>query len=150
LAYTEFGKLLYGFGAPLSGVANDPADLANFNNGLVNFQEVETLNSADALSGPAGQLGPLFNSTSCGACHSNPSLGGGGLTLMEQRLSTGGPPVRIFAVDHMMFGGPLSQAGIATDAAMASKVAPAVASTKPSPKLIVASSDGAPRKLAFR
>ena len=24
---------------------------------------------------------------------------------MEQRLSTGGPPVRIFAVDHMMFGG---------------------------------------------
>jgi len=104
----------YGFGAPLSGVASSSADLANFNNGLVNFQEVETLNSANAASGPAGQLGPLFNNTSCAGCHSNPARGGGGLTLMEQRLSTGGPPVRIFAVDHMLFGGPLSQAGIAT------------------------------------
>ena len=36
----------YGFGAPLSGIANNPADLAEFNNGLLNFQEVETLNPA--------------------------------------------------------------------------------------------------------
>jgi len=95
-------------------VANSSADLANFNNGLLSFQEVETLNSASASSGTGGQLGPLFNNTSCAACHSNPARGGGGLTLMEQRLSTGGPPVRTFAVDYMMFGGPLSQAGIAT------------------------------------
>lgn len=101
----------YGFGAPLTGIANDPGDLANFNNGLVNFQEIETLNPAHAPSGPAGQLGPLFNNTSCAACHSNPARGGGGLGLVEQRLSTGGPPIRIFAVDHMMFGGPVSQDG---------------------------------------
>jgi CxxC motif-containing protein (DUF1111 family) len=104
----------YGFGAPLPGVAADTADLAHFNNGLLNFQEVETLNSADAPSGPPGQLGPLFNNTSCAACHSNPARGGGGLSLMEQRLSTDGPPVRIFAVDHMMFGGSETQAGLGT------------------------------------
>jgi len=104
----------YGFGAPLPGVAQNSSDLAHFNNGLLNFQEVETLNPANSPSGPAGQLGPLFNNTSCAACHSNPARGGGGLTLMEQRLSTGGPPVKIFAVDHMLFGGPMSQAGIAT------------------------------------
>jgi hypothetical protein len=103
---------LSSFGLPLKGIANSPADLTNFNNGLVNFQEVETLNPANAPAGPAGQLGPLFNDTSCAACHSNPARGGGGLALMEQRLSTGGPPVRIFAVDHMMFGGPLSQANL--------------------------------------
>ncbi len=104
----------YGFGAPFPRVATNSADLTNFNNGLLNFQEVETLNSATAASGPAGQLGPLFNNTSCAACHSNPARGGGGLTLMEQRLSTGGPPVKIFAVDHMLFGGALSQASVAT------------------------------------
>lgn len=101
-----------GFGEPLTGIANNSADLANFNNGLLNFQEVETLNPANAPAGPAGQLGPLFNNTSCAACHSNPARGGGGLALMEQRLSIGGPPIRIFAVDHMMFGGSLSQSGL--------------------------------------
>jgi CxxC motif-containing protein (DUF1111 family) len=101
----------YGFGSPLTGIAGDSADLANFNNGLLNFQEIETLNPAHAPSGPAGQLGPLFNNTSCAACHSNPARGGGGLALVEQRLSTGGPPIRIFAVDHMMFGGAVSQDG---------------------------------------
>jgi CxxC motif-containing protein (DUF1111 family) len=106
--------VFYGFGAPLSGLANNSADLTNFNNGLLNFQEVETLNSANATSGPVGQLGPLFNNTSCAACHSNPTRGGGGLTLMEQRLSTGGPPVKIFAVDYMLFGGALSQANKGT------------------------------------
>jgi hypothetical protein len=61
-----------GFGVPLPAIASSPTDLVNFNNGLLNFQEVETLNPANSLSGPAGQLGPLFNDTSCAACHSNP------------------------------------------------------------------------------
>ena len=60
----------YGFGAPFPRLATNSADLTNFNNGLLNFQEVETLNSATAASGPPGQLGPLFNNTSCAACHS--------------------------------------------------------------------------------
>src|SRR5271170_14776 len=101
-----------GIGDPLSGVANNSTDLTNFSNGLLNFQEVETLNPANATSGPAGQLGPLFNGTSCAACHSNPARGGGGLTIVEQRLSTGGPPVRIFAVDHMLFGWPQQQSSV--------------------------------------
>ncbi len=33
---------------------------------------------------------------------------------MEQRLSTGGPPVRIFAVDHMLFGASEQQAALGT------------------------------------
>jgi CxxC motif-containing protein (DUF1111 family) len=103
-----------GIGDPLSGVTNNSTDLTNFSNGLLNFQEVETLNPATATSGPAGQLGPLFNGTSCATCHSNPARGGGGLTIVEQRLSTGGPPVRIFAVDHMLFGWPQQQGSIGT------------------------------------
>ena len=106
--------LFIGMGDPLPGIANDFNDLTNFSNGLLNFQETETLNSADNPSGPPGQLGPLFNNNSCAACHSNPARGGGGLALMEQRLSTGGPPVRIFAVDHMMFGAPEQQAALGT------------------------------------
>jgi CxxC motif-containing protein (DUF1111 family) len=94
-----------GMGDPLPGIARNFSDLTNFSNGLLNFQETETLNPANDPSGPPGQLGPLFNNNSCAACHSNPARGGGGLDLMEQRLSTGGPPVRIFAVDHMLFGG---------------------------------------------
>jgi CxxC motif-containing protein (DUF1111 family) len=106
--------LFAGMGAPLPGVANSSTDLTNFDDGLVNFQEVETLNPADAPSGPAGQLGPLFNSTSCTGCHNSPAVGGGGLTIVEQRLSTGGPPVKIFAVDHMLFGWPQAQAKMGT------------------------------------
>lgn len=106
--------LFIGFGDPLPGVAGNFGDLTNFSNGLLNFQETESLNPASAASGPPGQLGPLFNNNSCASCHSNPARGGGGLALMEQRLSTGGPPVRIFAVDHMMFGGPEQQAALGT------------------------------------
>jgi hypothetical protein len=99
----------YGFDAPFAGIATHSADLANFNNGLLNFQEVETLNPASAPLGPPGQVGPLFNNTSCAACQSNPARGHGSLELVEQRLSTGGPPIWELAVDHMLFGGRLSQ-----------------------------------------
>jgi CxxC motif-containing protein (DUF1111 family) len=106
--------LFIGMGDPLPGIANNFNDLTNFSNGLLNFQETETLNPANDASGPPGQLGPLFNNSSCASCHSNPARGGGGLALMEQRLSTGGPPVRIFAVDHMLFGASEAQASMAT------------------------------------
>ncbi len=106
--------LFIGMGDPLPGINNNPTDLTNFSNGLLNFQETETLNPANSSSGPAGQLGPLFNNNSCASCHSNPVRGGGGLDLMEQRLSTGGPPVRIFAVDHMLFGGSEQQGDLGT------------------------------------
>jgi CxxC motif-containing protein (DUF1111 family) len=106
--------LFIGMGDPLPGIANNFNDLTNFSNGLLNFQETETLNPASNPNGPPGQLGPLFNDNSCASCHSNPARGGGGLALMEQRLSTGGPPVRIFSVDHMLFGGPEPQGDLGT------------------------------------
>ncbi len=99
-----------GMGEPLPAMINNPADMRNFINGQLNMKQIETLNSARNSAGPAGQLGPLFNNTSCAACHSNPAVGGGGLNLFEQRLSTGGPPVRIFAVDNMLTQGPMTQA----------------------------------------
>jgi CxxC motif-containing protein (DUF1111 family) len=98
-----------GMGDPLPGIANNPTDLTNFINGELNMKEIETLNPATNGSGPAGQLGPLFNNTSCASCHSTPAMGGGGLNLFEQRLSTGGPPIRIFAVDNMLMGGSMMQ-----------------------------------------
>lgn len=95
-----------GMGDPLAAMTSNSIDMTNFVNGQLNMKELETLNSATNPTGPAGQLGPLFNNTSCAACHSNPAMGGGGLNLFEQRLSTGGPPVRIFAVDNMLMEGP--------------------------------------------
>jgi CxxC motif-containing protein (DUF1111 family) len=98
-----------GMGDPLPVILSSPADTASFIDGQTNMKEIDTLNSASNTSGPAGQLGPLFNNTSCAACHSNPAIGGGGLNLFEQRLSSGGPPVRIFAVDNMLMQGPMMQ-----------------------------------------
>ncbi len=98
-----------GMGEPLPSMNSNAGDLRNFINGQQNMKEIETLNSAKNPTGPAGQLGPLFNNTSCADCHSNPTVGGGGLNLFEQRLSTGGPPVRIFAVDNMLMQGPMMQ-----------------------------------------
>ncbi len=68
-----------GMGDPLPQITNNPTDLINFVNGQLNMKEIETLNPATNPTGPAGQLGPLFNNTSCAACHSNPAMGGGGL-----------------------------------------------------------------------
>ena len=66
-----------GMGDPLPQITNNPTDLINFVNGQLNMKEIETLNPATNPTGPAGQLGPLFNNTSCAACHSNPALGRG-------------------------------------------------------------------------
>ncbi len=101
-----------GMGDPLAGVANNPADLTTFSNGQLNFREVDTLNSADAASGPGGGLGPLFNNVSCAACHDHPALGGGGLFIRGIRVrnrGAGAPAVQIFAVDNMLHAGPQTQ-----------------------------------------
>ena len=52
-------------GGPLSGLT--AAELAAFNVGKAEFQNVETVQSG---------LGPIFNNTSCVACHSAPATGG--------------------------------------------------------------------------
>jgi CxxC motif-containing protein (DUF1111 family) len=54
-------------GEPLTGIT--PADFEEFRVGLDDFLEVETSEEG---------LGPAFNGTSCGACHSVPAVGGGG------------------------------------------------------------------------
>ena len=60
------------------------------------------------------QLGPLFNSTTCTGCHSQPATGGGGLFINEIRVRDNADPgpVHIFAVDNMLRNGPQSQGGV--------------------------------------
>lgn len=89
---------LDGFGAPLPAVANSTPDLAIFATGQLNFKEIDTI----------PQLGPIFNGTTCSGCHSQPSMGGGGLFINEIRVRNNSDPgpVHIFAVDNMLRDGP--------------------------------------------
>jgi CxxC motif-containing protein (DUF1111 family) len=64
------------FGDPLAGLT--PDELQRFNDGHDAFAEVET---------PAQGLGPVFNGTSCGGCHSGGAVGGGS-DLVETRFGT--------------------------------------------------------------
>jgi CxxC motif-containing protein (DUF1111 family) len=69
------GESVRGLGAPQLG---DPlarlsaADLARFQTGKTEFVDTET---------PADGLGPVFNDSSCGACHNTPAAGGSGDTI---------------------------------------------------------------------
>jgi cytochrome c553 len=94
---------LDGFGAPLPAIAKSLPDLSTFANGQLNFKEIEE----------APQLGPLFNSTTCTGCHSQPATGGGGLFIDEIRVRNNADPgpLHIFAVDNMLRNGPQSQGG---------------------------------------
>ncbi|HEY2344328.1 MAG TPA: di-heme oxidoredictase family protein [Xanthomonadaceae bacterium] len=53
------------FGAPLPGLT--PVEIKAFAAGLDEFRNVETVRSG---------LGPIYNNTSCAACHSRPAIGG--------------------------------------------------------------------------
>lgn len=92
---------LDGFGAPLPAVAQSTADLGVFATGQLNFKEIDSI----------PQLGPLFNGTTCAGCHSQPSMGGGGLFINEIRVRNNSDPgpVHIFAVDNMLRDGPQLQ-----------------------------------------
>ncbi len=54
-----------GYGSPLAGLTND--QMLAFATGLDEFNNVEAV---------ASGLGPIFNNSSCGACHSKPAIGG--------------------------------------------------------------------------
>jgi CxxC motif-containing protein (DUF1111 family) len=59
-----------GFGDPVPGLSGD--ERTRFDTGLEEFAATET---------PDEGLGPIFNDTSCGACHSVPVTGGGSARL---------------------------------------------------------------------
>jgi CxxC motif-containing protein (DUF1111 family) len=58
---------------PLPGLGLD--ELAFFDDGLVRFNTIEVVSGAVPPNQSNG-LGPRFNSTSCGSCHSQPYIGG--------------------------------------------------------------------------
>lgn len=58
-------------GQPLASVAQTPGGSDFFANGLLRFQEIETVQG-----GPDNGLGPRFNSNQCAGCHSQPAIGG--------------------------------------------------------------------------
>ena len=69
-------------GQPLAGIT--PHEFELFRLGLEDFLEVETAEEG---------LGPAYNGTSCGVCHSIPVVGGSGLTTEVRagvRVATGG------------------------------------------------------------
>ena len=97
---------LSGFGIPLDGILVEAAqghndDLATFADGQLTFTEVDSL----------PELGPIFNSRSCGACHFQPALGGSGQFINEVRVrnNTAGGPLHIFASDSILRAGPQKQ-----------------------------------------
>jgi CxxC motif-containing protein (DUF1111 family) len=69
--------------------ANDPGGyLAFFNDGLIRFQEVESVsNSPNGNNG----LGPRFNSNQCSSCHAQPAVGGSGAAMNPQFAFAGSP-----------------------------------------------------------
>jgi CxxC motif-containing protein (DUF1111 family) len=64
------------FGDPVAGLA--PTELIRFDEGKDEFKEEET---------PDDGLGPVFNATSCAACHSSPAVGGDS-NILETRFGT--------------------------------------------------------------
>jgi CxxC motif-containing protein (DUF1111 family) len=74
-------------GDPLPGVT--PVEFEEFRLGLDDFLEVETSDEG---------LGPAYNGTSCGACHSVPAVGGTG-HIAEVRAARRGPRGEFVPVD---------------------------------------------------
>jgi CxxC motif-containing protein (DUF1111 family) len=77
-----------GTGGTLIVPGNDPNGFtAFFNDGLVRFQEVESVSNS-----PAGNngLGPRFNSNQCSSCHAQPAVGGSGAAVNPQFLLISG------------------------------------------------------------
>src|SRR5882762_5051061 len=70
-----------GTGLALPSVLTDdnPGILAFFNDGLLRFQEVDSV---------ANGLGPRFNSNSCSSCHAQPAVGGSGSAANPQAQFT--------------------------------------------------------------
>jgi CxxC motif-containing protein (DUF1111 family) len=58
-------------GLPLASVAQTPGGSDFFANGLLRFQEIESVQG-----GANNGLGPRFNSNQCASCHSQPAIGG--------------------------------------------------------------------------
>src|SRR5262245_39341487 len=65
-----------GFGHPLTGLT--PAELAAFEEGKEEFEAEEGVDEG---------VGPVFNATSCVACHASPAVGGDS-TVVETRFGT--------------------------------------------------------------
>jgi len=58
-------------GQPLSSLSQTPGAADFFANGLLRFQEIESVQN-----GANNGLGPRFNSNQCSSCHSQPAIGG--------------------------------------------------------------------------
>ena len=87
------------FGDPATGLS--PTELMRFEEGKEEFEEVEIADDG---------LGPVFNATSCAACHSSPAVGGdsnivetrfGGLDKkkFDPMLSSGGSLIQTDGID---------------------------------------------------
>jgi CxxC motif-containing protein (DUF1111 family) len=73
-----------GTGVTIINPSDDPNGFtAFFNDGLVRFEEVETVSGSANVG-----LGPRFNSNQCSSCHAQPAVGGTGPAVNPQFLFT--------------------------------------------------------------
>jgi CxxC motif-containing protein (DUF1111 family) len=61
-------------GGPLPGLSS--MELAFFNSGSVQFQQVDSVRGNAGIAATDNGLGPAFNLDSCGGCHAQPAVGG--------------------------------------------------------------------------
>ena len=74
-------------GAGLASLSTTDGSEQYFQNGLSRFEAVDAVSNSANIG-----LGPRFNSTSCGSCHSQPAPGGSGPAVNPQFTFTNGTP----------------------------------------------------------
>jgi CxxC motif-containing protein (DUF1111 family) len=81
-------------GQPLASVAQTPGGTDFFANGLLRFQEVESVQG-----GAHNGLGPRFNSNQCASCHSQPAMGGTSPSTKVFPFVGPNPETQVYALD---------------------------------------------------
>ena len=81
-------------GQPLASVAQTPGGTDFFADGLLRFQEIESVQG-----GEHNGLGPRFNSNQCSSCHSQPAVGGTSPSTKVFPFIGPNPETQVYALD---------------------------------------------------
>ncbi len=81
-------------GQPLSSIPQTPGASDFFANGLLRFQEIESVQG-----GANNGLGPRFNSNQCSSCHSQPSVGGSSPSATAYPFVGPNPETLVFSLN---------------------------------------------------
>ena len=87
-----------GAGGPLASVNADPNLLSFFNDGLRDFNQLQSVQGTIPGETGAG-LGPHFNNNACGGCHAQPASGGTSPSLNSPQRPLPNPQVAVATLD---------------------------------------------------